>query len=66
MENAKNDDHCMSIEEWIEVLEDSRSMDAIMPPSHNKDPLRFYFIMCEEDVVMIEKQHWEILLENQK
>jgi len=64
MENVENDDYCMSIEEWIEVLEASRSMDVVMPKSDKKDPLRFYFIMCEEDVVMIEKQHWAMLIKS--
>jgi hypothetical protein len=57
-------DDALSEEEWIDILENDRSMD-IKRPKIDNDPLKWYFIMCADGVVMIRKEYWEIYLNGQ-
>ena len=55
---ARSDD-ALELDEWIDILEDSPALDAPRNKNNKKD---FYFIICLDHTVMIEKEHYLLLL----
>ena len=54
-------DDALDLDEWIEVIESCEALDAPrLPPSHD-----YYFIMCIDQVVMIEKQYWMLVVSHE-
>ena len=54
---ARSDD-ALELDEWIEVIEACEALDAPrLPASHD-----YYFIICQDQTVMIEKQYWSLVV----
>lgn len=52
------DDDALTLDEWIEHIESCEALDV---PRFKTKP-DYHFIMCLDQVVMIEKEYWFLLL----
>lgn len=51
-------DDALSIDEWVEILENEPRLDRV----RFKPGPGYYFILCSDDVVMIAKDYYMLLL----
>lgn len=58
----ENENSCLTCDEWFEILELEPCFDR-KDVAIDKDKLSFYFIQCLDEVVMIRKEYWNLLVE---